>query len=118
MSDAREERAILKAQKLAPAKPFTVAHRGHCPWHDTTFIEWRPGEFCCAICAQEGRTTIPAADGHIARLEAELARLQPYVQHKSTCDVRTGKGGGLSENIIVMPKCTCGLIPKKSPLGD
>lgn len=30
-------------------------------------------------------------------------------EHKPNCDLVTGRGMGLSENIIVAPRCTCHL---------
>lgn len=117
---AREELATLKAQ---------VAHSP-----EVTFAKHLADEvtavhlFCDRLGAPKTRWTLNrAGDGQQEvtigvsdRLQAAYARLQPYVQHQSTCWlVESGYiiDGKLRTDVwtkdIYPSKCTCGLIPVK-----
>lgn len=55
------------------------------------------------------RVQLSKAEAALRDREAQMAdALVKYGDHLTDCDVVTGKGMGLSENIIVRPKCSCG----------
>lgn len=58
--------------------------------------------------AFEAMRMLKAAEQQLAGVRAALAAIVEEMVCHSDCDTVTGKGLGLSENILCTPKCTCG----------